>query len=422
MKPLYKIISLAVFYFFAGTLTPAHAIDYFGYYNTSMPGTGNRFHEVADHTNTVWIFQYSNEAVVSDVALAVSLGKKVVLDLNYVFFNSAHRLNADWQTRWNSFVNAVAPYSDSIIAIAPHDEPNLYNIPNTELQTAVTAIHTGLPGKAAIGLFAGTINMSTPMIQIFDWVGFDCYSNGNFQCSGQGYIYKYESVKKAMLPSQRMIIIPQAGLPASNNGCCINNLINENTRLFHLAYGDPQVVGIFPFIWQAFNDGSANWYGLNDYPALQPKVKGIGEAVSTHWSYPPGIVPVYRFWSTNAEHDYFHSRDVTEGVLAASANHFILEGIGFNLYSENFAGTVPLYRCRTQTVHFISEFANCEGNIVEYMLGYSYPYLAENTMPLYRFYNAQTTAHLTTTDYNWGISANFVYERIIGYVPATYVP
>lgn len=415
MKSARKIVHTAIFSALMAGAGPSIAADYFGYFAISMAGTGDNQAAVADHSNVVWIHNQPNMTeIINSINAATASGKKVILSLTPLFQLSNGNFNPNWSISWSSWVAALAPYSNSIVAFYPMDEPSSDKVSMANATTMVNAIHSAFPGKpvAAIYAYKADSNMS-----LFDWVGIDCYGNGTFSCSGTEYTYRYADMRQALGANQRTILVPQASMKTSNDGCCIDALKQEAKRFNQLAYGDSKVIGIFPFIWEDIY----GWYGLNHYPTLQPVWKQIGAEITTHWSYPSGVLPMYRFFSTTT-YDYFFTKNIAEGINVARANHFTFEGIGFAIYSTQLSGTYPLYRCKTPTSHFISVSSTCETFTSEGIYGYAYPTQVTGTTPLYRFVNPGNWTHLETTNYSEGTSKGLTYEGLLGYVPNTTMP
>lgn len=417
----FKSIKQAVFlYLIFAIINSAQAVSYFGYYATALEGTGQYFNEVADHSNTFWITDYiSTTTAIQDLRQAASMNKKVILDVSLVFLNGNQQLKPDWPTLWNNFADAIRFYQNSIIAFYPMDEPNLNKIPPATIATIVNAIRSQFPDKPIAVIYGDSADSST--MGYFDWIGFDCYSNGNFRCSKKNYMATYAELKSLIKSSQRIMLIPQVGLPKQNDGCCITSLSVENHLLYDLAYGDPQIIGIFPFIWESFSATSPQvpWYGLSRYPDLQQTVKAIGRNVISNWIYPTGMAPVYRFDKANLA-DFMHTRDLSPSLIPPP-NPFNFSGIVFSVYTD--PSMVPLYRCYTGATHFISTDVNCEGLRQEGILGYASPKQTSANTPLHRFNNPSTGAHLITVNYNEGARlSGFHYEGILAYVPVVNMP
>jgi hypothetical protein len=342
----------------------------------------------------------------------------------------------NWIAMWNAFVTAVAPYQNTIVAFYPMDEPNGNQVPATLISTAVNEIRTSFPTIPLAAIFSyptSSLTQYVPYMSYFDWVGIDCYSNGTFTCGGgttgvvEGYTIAFQQLKQnsaQLQRTQQLMLVPQVFVNVSQVGCCQAQLLHENSLFYALAYGDPQVVGIFPFMLESFPLGAPTFYGLSDASNVQLQYESsvMGTNIRSGWTFPAGTTPIYRFSSTGPTGDHFFTANESEGVLAAAANSFVFEGFGFVVYTSSNAGMNALYRCNNHVSHFLSSVSNCEGQVVEGLLGYTNSAQSANTAPLYRFFNAVNGSHLATTNYNEGITAGLTPEYILGFVPVVSTP
>ena len=121
--------------------------------------------------------------------------------------------------------------------------------------------------------------------------------------------------------------------------------------------------------------------------------------------------PVFTFYDGR---QHFYTASYPEGRDAG----LNFQRVQFNLLASG-QGALPLYRCLVSGTgdHFISAFSNCEGTIVEGLLGYAAAAPASGLVPLYRFYKASASDHFVTTDYADAVANGYSYEGILGYVP-----
>lgn len=404
--------------FFLLVLFPraSFAVDYFGYF-AIVNESQDLQSEVSNHENVVWIHNSSNlSQMTNSINNATQNGKKVIVSLTTLFQKGNGDFNPNWSNNWSSWVNALSPYSNDIIALYPMDEPSSDRVSVANATTMVNAIRSAFPSIPVATIYGQSANSSNQ--HLFDWIGIDCYSNGLFKCSGKDYTQAYSTMRQIMTPNQRIVIVPQVSLPTNKDGCCINDLKKEAKRFHAMAYGDPKVIGIFPFMWQNI----PGWYGLKRYSGLKPIWQEIGLNTNSNWSFPSGVAPVYRFWSSKNNVGHFFTLSAPEGINAAVANKFTFEGIGFSVYKNQQSGMAPIYRCRDSNSHFISRDANCESHIREGVYGYVRTSQVSGTTPLYRFANTSNGTHLITTDYSEGVNNNLLYEATLGYVPAISMP
>ena len=408
----------------------AHATSYFGYINSAWRGN-DYFIQTASQTNVAWIQDISNASTVSDLQIAQNNNQKAIIDVSYIFL-AGNTLNPNYMAQWNALVAAITPYQNTIAAFYPMDEPNGHQVLTASVGTAVSTIRTSFSTIPIAAIFSYPTSAATsyaPYVNYFDWVGIDCYSNGIFTCYGSsqaavGYTIAYQQLKQNALQSQRLMLVPQVYVNVSQVGCCQAQLLHENSLFYALAYGDPQVVGIFPFMLESFPLGAPTIYGLSDASnaQLQYESSVIGTNIRSGWTFPAGTTPIYRFSSASTG-DHFFTANESEGVLASAANSFVFEGFGFVVYTSSNAGMNALYRCNEGGVsHFLSSVSNCEGQVVEGILGYTNSAQSANTAPLYRFFNTSNGSHLATTNYNEGITAGLTPEYILGFVPVVSTP
>lgn len=156
------------------------------------------------------------------------------------------------------------------------------------------------------------------------------------------------------------------------------------------------------------NSGKYSIMGVTSAPVTTPP-SGVnppsnGEAKASH--------SVYRFSKGIGQ---LYSTSSSEGI----GGGYVFEGVAFKLFSKFSEGTVALYRCYNlqQQEHFLSVAANCEGAVVEGVLGYVGTSQMPETQPLVRCYNKQTFFHLSTVNVSECSDESFVLEGTQGYVP-----
>jgi hypothetical protein len=132
-------------------------------------------------------------------------------------------------------------------------------------------------------------------------------------------------------------------------------------------------------------------------------------------NYPPqgggGVVPVYRFFA-NADH--FLTIDQGEGFRAPGYRY---EGVAFSLSRQPVGPAAGLYRCYWSRGHFVSTDPSCEGQTVESLMGFltTQPF-GRSAIAVYRCFNNANGDHLATTNVSECYNAQFIVERVLGYV------
>ena len=130
-----------------------------------------------------------------------------------------------------------------------------------------------------------------------------------------------------------------------------------------------------------------------------------------------GEIPIFRFYNpVSGEH--FFTSDSSEGISIG----YQAENWGwpvFSVFSNAFAGSRPLYRCIAGYWHFVSNYADCEGQTYEALYGYIYDYgnQVAGSMPLHRLYRPANGDHLISLSPTEGSGAGYIYVVMMGYVP-----
>lgn len=100
-------------------------------------------------------------------------------------------------------------------------------------------------------------------------------------------------------------------------------------------------------------------------------------------------------------HDYLYSISDSETASAVNTSGYVLEGPAFALKSgRTLATDKALLRCRTNNIHFLSWESNCEGQIVEGILGYVGGKSAPGMIRLLRYSKAGTYLTVLETSHS----------------------
>lgn len=264
------------------------APEYFGYYcsGCSWVGNGNYTAATADHSNLIWIADDPVEDVTARIAEGAALGMRSVVSLSGVFF-AGSELAPGYQASWDAYAAALGPYVESIAAFYPRDEPDLGGFSDATLAMAIATIKATFP-TIPVGVIYSPLTVgggAHPGIGSYDWVGIDCYSAGGYACGATAYEDAYYELRGLLDKSrQRTMLVPQAGLPVGTPDSAADALALEIDRYVSLAHRDVSVAAIVPFIYQTFDDGAANWNGLEVYPTLRAKFASVGLALQADYA------------------------------------------------------------------------------------------------------------------------------------------
>ena len=123
---------------------------------------------------------------------------------------------------------------------------------------------------------------------------------------------------------------------------------------------------------------------------------------------------VYRF-SNAANNKQFYTLDHVEGVKAG----YRYQGVEWRTMTTAGKGRREIFRCYikgTDNSRFISIDPSCERQTSEGTYGFVYSQQYNGTIPLYRYYSPKTGERMATLDTNEGNSKNYRLEMILGYV------
>ena len=129
---------------------------------------------------------------------------------------------------------------------------------------------------------------------------------------------------------------------------------------------------------------------------------------------PNGQQNIYRFFKA-ASGEHFLTSSYEEGLGA----EFNYEGIAFRSFTPGSrpARANEIFRCFTNSRHFVSTSPSCEGTRNEGSLGFLSADPSNQSFPVYRFVGQGGRDHLTTKNQQEGTSAGYTLEGILGYAP-----
>ncbi len=121
-------------------------------------------------------------------------------------------------------------------------------------------------------------------------------------------------------------------------------------------------------------------------------------------------LPVHRFWSP-VFRGHFYTRNETEknNIIRDLSDYWTYEGVAYNAYAEQAAGTMPVYRFWSPVFagHFYTMNETEKNNIIrdlsdywtyEGVAWYAYPTQVAGTVPVYRFWSPVFAHHFFTVN------------------------
>jgi len=268
-------------------------LAYMGYINNTLQTEPDRTLDVSDAANVSWIWpQYDASTgslvIVPKITEAKALGMKAIVNVYEALFICPSQCTLRPDTSlWQATAASLAPYINDIAAFYAFDEPNFNNVSAADLAAAISRIKSSFPSTPVAVIYAEAISNFSPYVAISspDWVGIDCYSDGQFKCGSASYMSAYNAMVAQLDPTrQRTILVPQAFI---STGCgCDQQAVAaqianvEADQYFDLAKSDPLVVGIFPFIYQSRLPGpSPSVLGAEAFPNIKQKFTSIGRFI-----------------------------------------------------------------------------------------------------------------------------------------------
>ena len=242
-------------------------VRYYGYYNSEEFTL-----ETADHSNLAFLNgSPDNERFMQQFHGAINKNMKVMVGVSSLFFDGKN-LRGDYLSRWNFLKTEIAGLANYIAAFYVTDEPTRIGISRSDIQAAINEIRSVFPNVPTASIF--DTDHIDGLVNMFDWVGFDCYDNGNSSCDPDATYRgvpktRYENLRSRLDASrQKMILVPQAAYiyrSYTNNNDYHRNEMESELLVYHqIALTDPLVVAAIPFMWQSGVDGKNVISGLRD--------------------------------------------------------------------------------------------------------------------------------------------------------------
>jgi hypothetical protein len=286
-------------------------VEFAGYFRDAFDGVGPGDHpdgysaETATAgANLTWIGGWDVKKFASKLETARALGVKAILDLNALMFKSGDKCeggspscfcyyerldeNGLWRSNWREIESLLktSGYLDTVAAFYISDEPYAQAIGRGTppevmrmwLVEITSEIRRSFPDKP-IGVIVSTVELEptdevaelkdgshmngigieTRHVEMFDWVGFDCYETwedcGVFHRPMSYYVDRLSSL---LLPRQRMIAVPGAfhefeDDPHPDTEVPLDvqlELVDRLGRWHQQILSDGRYVAVVPFLWQ----------------------------------------------------------------------------------------------------------------------------------------------------------------------------
>jgi hypothetical protein len=335
LEPLaLSFVALGAFAAVTGSASPASALPIpppnttgLHYYGCFADVRYDDAAATADHANVVLYGDGGNEAVGARsipelqalVANPNTRTMGVVLGVFNEFFGFAAngvpyaRATDDWQSRWSTYKQMIAPYQANIVSFYIYDEPDptdaaLMSFISTvalQLKADFPNIHRQVTFTAR-GLDSSTVTIPDGL----DWVGYDCYPGPFEECYDKelydpsaSYVwrsvpYYYAMLRAAIARSNlsyrpSLVVVPQAWELASAPDTSVNAqaaVLARAEREVALAESDPDVAMIMPFLWDTIP--SEALMGTVDLPMIKTYYAALGRHVvngSARLAYPTSV-------------------------------------------------------------------------------------------------------------------------------------
>lgn len=262
------------------SFTVPASLKYFG--AVSLMGSGTRNFDLwksytlktmkMGNTQYVDVNLYSDDATTASelkkrLDFLFSYRQNIALSLNGVFFEN-DILRPNYAQKWSVIAGVLAGYDKSkFVAAYIFDEPfwNAYlrGIPAATMKQALItsgqAVKATLPSTALMLVEAyPMVNSNYEVLDIFDWVGMDCYDQ---TCFGKTFREYYSVLSPKLKSHQKLVLItPMVAMVSSSsftnaNSVAIKDLFLTYAELIRL---DSRIIGAFGFVHAVQNESGTD--------------------------------------------------------------------------------------------------------------------------------------------------------------------
>jgi hypothetical protein len=324
-------------------------LQYFSIFSintTASPhNTLNNLSTLLQFSNLVWIDESAGADVSSQLAQVKAAGKKAIVSFSYFAWKGSAPnvvLKNNWLKTFKTvYAPIYAPYSDTIVAFYPYDEPFPNISAGGQLATFIAGVKSVFPTwKAAVFFSADSVNghqiNNTPLGGAaqpnkipagYDWVGVDCYAwfgscQGQIKPPSPMSIPDYNAALRGMSNNPRLefIIAPIGFYDATQASSKEQDVIDDDNLYFNYAMqSGSHVVGIFPFNYESFPGGnSGQEAGIKDMPEVLANTQSFGTQMDRLTTFYP------------------LSQTLSNNVLAGWPASNVIDGSIGSSYSSNY--------------------------------------------------------------------------------------
>lgn len=272
------------------TINPTH-IKYFGF--TLIDTYWDDPTDNLTKTNyTDEVYEFSNIAdilvvnptdnIVARIDEMNNLQVKSILHISEIFFeligNSCasgveYSLRADFQLRWNEFINInnLQDNQSLIQAFYIGEEPTWNGISFSELRSATDHIKSTLPDVPIMIIEAYPAVDQLQIPNSVDWIGFDHYFIKD-PTTNTDYLNELNTLKsKFSNDDQKLVIIMDTHFMSSFHedigGIELNEMLEVTNRYYELAISEPKTIAIIGYFWPSGFD-LPNSIGARNMPQI----------------------------------------------------------------------------------------------------------------------------------------------------------
>jgi hypothetical protein len=273
------------------TQPPPGPVKYLGYFASSFDGHGEGDYSLdtaAAGANLTFIRAGLSTLGPKLTVAKTAKQKAVVLIQDHIFnWTGGLSLRPDWQEQWDAIASILeSGHEDTVVAIYPIDEPYWNGYLNGVAESmvrdwlieVVTAVRQRFPTKAVgtiLAIPALETDLGSSYVDMFDWVGFDCYGPWE-NCWGHSMDWYANRLGSWLTADQRMMSVPEAFLwgKSGTDLPAQHTIVTRLNQWHKLVISDPRYIGVVPFLWPSMDldgDGLIDT-GAKDLPWVKERV------------------------------------------------------------------------------------------------------------------------------------------------------